>query len=294
MRMKLFLCSLVAASISTCAVSFDDDAIRLCDPQLACREGRVCINGMCVISSVPDGGTGRDGGTPPQPDSGRPMPMVDSGMPTAKILWSQARDGFNSMFTDPGCMYAVDTAMQNRINVSVLGSGAKGDSAVGQVVPPLGLPTANSGRIRGKVTLPGAPQIPGKMTLVFFDDSKSTAVPAKPWLSVGITPDNKLIVTSAANTMTVDELTQSGPVSPGFTAGTYTIDLQWRLGGKRELALNGAVVSQVNMPATAGAEAVNRLSIGIRFIEGEDGGANGLSAFDWQMVEDPTALGAFP
>ncbi len=276
-----FLCG------SGCLLSFDDVLVRKCDAQQLCREGKVCVNGSCLDRSSSDGGsTDIDAGIVD------PLPSDAGPMPNGTILWSQARDGFDGQFADSECSVAIDANAKNRVDATVVGSSSRGDSAVGDVTRSERFPKGNTGRVRGKITLPAALQTPGKLTFLYLDDSTQT--PSRGWLSIGMTPDKNLVVLSVANSMSNAEIKQTIPISSGFPAGTYAIDVQWQLGGSRQVAFNGRLVNEVALPAPSATPLANRLRLGIRFVEGEDGGMTSLSASDWEMTDTPSALGAFP
>jgi hypothetical protein len=263
---------------SACILEFDDAASRRCDLSHPCSAEKRCIDGFCVVPASSDAG---------------PVDPGDGGQTMPRILWSQATDGFEGQFADPNCTVAIDRGAQNRLTATVAGSSGKGDSAVGEILQVSRLPRGASGRIRGKVTLTSALHVPGKLTFLWLDKQQEN--PTRPWLAVGMTPDSKLVVNSAPDTMAANDVTQSYQVPGGFPAGTYTIDVQWFLGEKRQVALNRMLVSEAVLPrATTGAYDPDRLRVGIRYIEGEDGGMTSLSVSDWQTAEDPTAFGPFP
>ncbi len=265
---------------SGCILEFDDAASRRCDLSHPCSGEKRCFDGFCVAPSDSDAG---------------PTNTSDGGQSMPRVLWSQATDGFDGQFADTNCTVAIDTSAQNRLTATVAGSNTKGDSAVGDVLNTntSRIPRGASGRVRGKVTLSSALQVPGKLTFLWLDKQQEN--PTRPWLAVGITPDNKLVVNSAPETMAPNDVTQSFPVPGGFPAGTYTVDVQWVLGEKRQVALNGLLVSEAILPkVTTGTYEPDRLRVGIRYIEGEDGGMTSLSVSDWQTANDPAALGPFP
>jgi hypothetical protein len=207
-------------------------------------------------------------------------------------VWQQPVHGFTEFTQDTGCTAMVDGANGNQLNASVANTADDQDSASGDFLDGGFLPQQLEGAVRGRLRLTARPTLAGNLPFVEYSLGRNMNI----HLQMAITAQNALQVSSQANTVSDNAVTNTYAVDGGFGPGDYLFEVRWRRGGTRRVWLNSQLLGTVNLPAAGAAPQVpDRFRIGIMRLDGMDGGASTLSMRSWQLGDrEDTTFGNLP
>lgn len=279
----------VAVALVACGVDLPDTPGRGCDEDHPCREGRSCVLGRCFSLEELDGGGsgggaggGAGGGGGGAGGSGGGGASPDAG----QVLWAQAAHGFTGQDVATSCFLEIDAVRGNRVVSTIRSSVQNRAAAVNANAATLALD--GNGRLRGKFQVPQALALRANSPWLILGPT------ANPVLLLRFTSTGNLDVFSGAGTLGQQALTQTVTWSGGFQPNRdYLVDVQWKRGQYRDVAIDGTTVAQgaLTDPGLAFARPTE-LRLGINsYGTGIDGGWT-ITLTDWQLGQEPeTPLG---
>lgn len=264
-----------------CGVDLPDTPGRACDDDHPCRAGRECINGRCFSVDELDaggtgGGSGGGGGTGGGGGGGGGS-TADAG----SVLWSQWDQGFTGQDVATNCMLEIDVVRNNRV-VSTIRSGTQ-NRAVAINANAATLALNGNGRLRGKFQLPQALNLQGTSPWLILGS------PAAPLMRLQFTQAGTLQCFSAAGTLSPVAFTQTITWPGGFQPNRdYLLDVTWKRGQYREIAIDGTTVVQGSLSEPDGGFVKpTELRLGIYgYASTADAGWT-MTLSDWQLAEEP-------
>jgi hypothetical protein len=272
-----------------CGVDLPDTPGRACDDDHPCREGRACVLGRCFsVEELDAGGTG--GGTGGGGGSGGTGGGVGGGggatFDAGRVLWSQSNQGFTGQDVMANCMLEIDTVRSNRV-VSTIGSSTQ-NRAVAINANAATLALGGNGRLRGKFQVPQALALRGSSPWLIL------GAPTAPLMRLQFTQAGNLECFSAAGTLSPTAFTQTITWPGGFLPNKdYLVDVTWKRGQYREIAIDGTTVVQGALTEPDGGFVKpTELRLGIYNYNASFDGGWTISLSDWQLGEEPeTPLG---
>lgn len=197
------------------------------------------------------------------------------------VLWSQGIQGFTGQDVATNCMLEIDVVRNNRV-VSTIRSGAQ-NRAVAINANAATLALGGNGRLRGRFQLPQALNLQGTTAWLILGS------PAAPLVRLQFTQAGTLQCFSAAGTLGPVAFTQTITWPGGFQPNRdYLLDVRWKRGQYREIAIDGTTVVQGSLSEPDGGFVKpTELRLGIyNYASTADAGWT-ISLSDWQLAEEP-------
>jgi hypothetical protein len=222
------------------------------------------------------GGEGGEGG------AGGGAATYDAG----QVFWSQWDQAFTGQDVMTNCALDIDVLRNNRVTSTIRSSTQ--DRAVAINADPTTLALSGNGRLRGKFQIPQPLSLRGNSPWLILGS------PAAPLIRLQFNQAGSLECFSAANTMHPTAFTQTITWPGGFLPDRdYLVDVTWKRGQYREVAIDGTTVVQGALSEPDGGFLKPiELRLGIHNYNATADAGWTITLSEWQLGEEPeTPLG---